>query len=100
MLNGSIPLQICQFKLLKVLDLSLNKLEGSIPRCIGNLQGMTLEKSSYKVNGKQPRKLIAKAPSPVSINIPSPPAQWSNQDVTEVMHQNREACSQYGLVTK
>jgi hypothetical protein len=84
-LSGSIPSQICQFKLLKVLDLSLNKLEGSIPRCIGNLQGMTLEKSSYKVNGKQPRKLLAKAPSPVSINIPSPPAQWSNQDVTEVM---------------
>ncbi|GAU15414.1 hypothetical protein TSUD_44510 [Trifolium subterraneum] len=84
-LSGSIPSQICQFKLLEVLDLSLNKLEGSIPRCIGNLQGMTLGKSSYKVNGKQPHKLIAKAPSPVSTNFPAPPAQWSNQDVTEVM---------------
>ncbi|KAE9604912.1 hypothetical protein Lal_00036930 [Lupinus albus] len=45
-LSGSIPSQLCQLASLKILDLSGNNLVGSIPKCIGNLKGMTTDKSN------------------------------------------------------
>ncbi|XP_045806417.1 receptor-like protein 36 isoform X2 [Trifolium pratense] len=72
MLNGSIPSQLCQLKSLKILDLSRNKLQGSIPQCIGNLKGMTMEKS---ISSSAPIQAFALAPG----------SEWSDQVVTEVV---------------
>ncbi|GAU32402.1 hypothetical protein TSUD_44450 [Trifolium subterraneum] len=94
MLSGSIPSQLCQLKSLKILDLSKNKLQGSIPRCIGNLEGMTLEKSISSSVHTQSYRLIAEAPQMWSNEIltevhAEPPTatefEWSTQDVTEVV---------------
>ncbi|CAI8604483.1 unnamed protein product [Vicia faba] len=68
MLNGSIPTQLCQLKSLKILDLSRNKLHGSIPRCIENLEGMILKQPV----SMQSSKFIAEAP----------PHIWSNEFLT------------------
>ncbi|KAK2458096.1 receptor protein EIX2 [Trifolium repens] len=98
MLNGSIPSQLCQLKSLQILDLSGNKLQGSIPRCIGNLEGMKLEKSVSSSVPVQSYSLIADAPqiwsneflieadalSPSS-TAPGPVSDWSTQDVTQVV---------------
>ncbi|PNX58029.1 receptor-like protein kinase, partial [Trifolium pratense] len=98
MLNGSIPSQLCQLKSLQILDLSRNKLQGAIPQCIGNLEGMKLEKSISSSVRMQSYNLIADAPqiwsnefltevdapSP-SFDAPGPESDWSSQDVTQVV---------------
>ncbi|GAU15425.1 hypothetical protein TSUD_44620 [Trifolium subterraneum] len=98
MLSGSIPSQLCQLKSLQILDLSRNKLQGSIPRCIGNLEGMKLEKSISSSVPVQSYSLIADAPqiwsneflteadalSPSSTAL-APVSDWSTQDVTQVV---------------
>ncbi|KAK2458092.1 receptor protein EIX2 [Trifolium repens] len=87
MLNGSIPSQLCQLKSLKILDLSRNKLQGSIPQCIGNLEGMKLEKSLLS---SPPSSNIANSCQLVGGKHSNCTAlayrsEWSDQVVTEVV---------------
>ncbi|XP_021730406.1 receptor-like protein 12 [Chenopodium quinoa] len=51
-INGSIPKSICDFTLLEVLDLTTNKLFGTIPGCLGNLSSLYL--SFNKLSGDIP----------------------------------------------
>ncbi|KAK7343687.1 hypothetical protein VNO77_12625 [Canavalia gladiata] len=78
-LNGSIPSQLCQLTSLKILDLSRNRLEGSIPSCIGNLRGMTLNKSSNQPNANL-------VPLPYNSSVAeAPEPEWYKEEVKEVM---------------
>jgi hypothetical protein len=97
MFSASIPSQLCQLRSLQILDLSRNKLQGSIPRCIGNLEGMTLRKSTSSSVHMQSYNLIADAPQIWSnefladvdasppVSAYGPAADWPSQTVTEVV---------------
>ncbi|BFG37473.1 hypothetical protein CerSpe_237470 [Prunus speciosa] len=45
--TGSIPLKLCGFLALRILDFSHNNLSGNIPHCIGNLSGMKSELENH-----------------------------------------------------
>ncbi|GJU22496.1 hypothetical protein Tco_1155838 [Tanacetum coccineum] len=47
---GTTPLQICHLETLQILDLSINKLHGTIPSCVKNFTGMAQKGSFVKPN--------------------------------------------------
>lgn len=42
---GDIPSQVCKMKHLQVLDLGLNKLSGTLPRCLDDITTMTCKQN-------------------------------------------------------
>ncbi|KAI9080547.1 hypothetical protein K1719_037513 [Acacia pycnantha] len=77
MLDGNIPLNLCQLKSLQILDLANNNLSGSIPHCIGNLTGMTKDSAHL---WKFQNQSTDDANKTKFLEM-----EWSNEDVKQVM---------------
>ncbi|KAK4285136.1 hypothetical protein QN277_001876 [Acacia crassicarpa] len=99
--NGSIPSTLCQLSHLQSLDLASNNLSGPIPFCIGNMEGMMVNKALD--NGPKVHEASEPAAPPTEFSLapfvssvapgPSPEAstpawapafqQWEKEDVKQ-----------------
>lgn len=58
-LNGTLPEEICNMDALRELDLGVNKLEGVIPACIGDMAALTkLKINGQDMSGSLPESLL------------------------------------------
>ncbi|KAI9081608.1 hypothetical protein K1719_036494 [Acacia pycnantha] len=96
--NGSIPSTICQLSYLQSLDLASNNLSGPIPFCIGDMEGMMMNKALD--NGPKVHEASEPAAAPTEFSLApsvsgaapsaSPSAmstvdfqQWEKEDVKQ-----------------